>query len=67
VARRQITPWLSEIKAQYGHSYVDHVMDNFTLANKTAMMAGQYSVKNPDRETDTAKLEATLDFAQVRV
>lgn len=67
VARRQITPWLSEIKAQYGHSYVDHVMDNFTLANKTAMMMmGKYSVKNPDRETDTAKLEATLDFAQVR-
>ena len=62
IARRDLTPWLTELKAQYGHSYVDHVMDNYTLrANNGMKMAS-----NPDRETDTARLEASLGFDKVQ-
>ena len=62
VARREITPWLSELKAQYGHSYVDHLMDNYSLRPSKAMKMAN----NPDRETDTARLEATMIFEKVK-
>ena len=61
-SRRDITPWLSELKAQYGHSYVDHLMDNYTLRT----VKGMKMANNPDRETDTARLEATLSFDKVK-
>ena len=61
-SRRDITPWLSELKAQYGHSYVDHLMDNYTLRT----VKGMKMANNPDRETDTARLEGTLSFDKVK-
>ena len=62
VARRDLTPWLSELKAQYGHSYVDHVMDNYSLRPN----AGMKMENNPDRTTDTARLQADLGFEKVQ-
>ena len=62
VARRDLTPWLSELKAQYGHSYVDHLMDNYSLRPNMGMKMEN----NPDRSTDTARLQARLDFERVQ-
>lgn len=62
VARRDLTPWLSELKAQYGHSYVDHLMDNYSLRPNMGMKMEN----NPDRSTDTARLQASLDFERVQ-
>lgn len=57
--KRNINSWLSELSFNYGYSYVDHVMDNYSHREKTAMM---YMAMNPDRRTQTARLKAVLDF-----
>ncbi len=58
--QRNITPWLSELKFNYGYSYVDHVMDNYTHRQKPPKM--MFMAMNPDRRTQNARLQATLDF-----
>lgn len=57
--KRNITSWLTELSLNYGYSYVDHVMDNYSYRNHTAPM---FMAMNPDRRTQNARLKATLDF-----
>ncbi|MCC4263312.1 TonB-dependent copper receptor [Oceanimonas baumannii] len=57
--RQAITPWLSKLQLQFGHSEVDHVMDNYSLRPLEGMM---YKAMNPDRSTDTARLLAELNL-----
>ncbi|MCL6264313.1 TonB-dependent copper receptor [Craterilacuibacter sp. RT1T] len=54
--RRNIAPWLSALRAEYGHSDVDHVMDNFSLRPQPGMKM----LSNPDRTTDSAQIAADL-------
>jgi iron complex outermembrane receptor protein len=54
-----VTNWLNAVNLQYGHSYVDHVMDNYSLRTAgTGMMA--YMASNPDRQTDTASFNVDI-------
>lgn len=49
------------LTAQYYHSYVDHVMDNFTLREPPVMMGNPMKmVSNPDRETQGARAAVDL-------
>lgn len=57
--RRNLAPWLAALRAEYGHSYVDHVMDNFSLRTPPADPAKR-ALSNPDRETDSARVAADL-------
>jgi iron complex outermembrane receptor protein len=50
--KKALTPLLEKVEAQIYHSYVDHVMDNYTLRPLTGMKM----VSNPDRTTDGARL-----------
>ncbi|MCK9529764.1 MAG: TonB-dependent copper receptor [Gammaproteobacteria bacterium] len=58
-SRDNLSPLVQRIEAQYYHSYVDHVMDNFSLRTPPAppMMK---MVSNPDRTTDGARLVVDL-------
>lgn len=56
--RQRLAPWLARVSASYHYSYVDHVMDNFTL--RPAGMMNMLS--NPDREIEGGKLQADLDL-----
>lgn len=58
--KRNINNWLSELSFSYGYSDVDHVMDNYSHREKSG---GMFMAMNPDRRTHTARLKATLDFA----
>lgn len=61
--RQAITPWLGKLQLQYGHSEVDHVMDNYSLRPVPVMMGKpMYMAMNPDRTTDTARLLAELNL-----
>ncbi len=62
--QKNINDWFSELYVSYGHSYVDHVMDNYTLRDVSKMKNGKpnHKVMNPDRTNDTMKLMATLDI-----
>ena len=53
-----LTPVLQKLAAQVNYNYIDHVMDNYSLRTKPAMM--NYMVNNPDRETQSAKLSGDL-------
>jgi iron complex outermembrane receptor protein len=54
--KSNLTPVLQKIAAQVNYTYIDHVMDNYSL--RTPGTA--YSVNNPDRETQSAKVSADL-------
>ncbi|WP_344962181.1 TonB-dependent copper receptor [Oceanisphaera sediminis] len=56
--RQAITPWLGKLQLQYGHSLVDHVMDNYSLRPNSDM----FMAMNPERSTDTARLMAELNL-----
>lgn len=56
--QQALNPWLETVRLQAGRSYVDHIMDNFSLRNGTA--AAMRRLSNPDRQTDTAAIEADL-------
>ncbi|MGD9871233.1 MAG: TonB-dependent copper receptor [Thauera sp.] len=60
--KRNISPLVQRIEANIYYSYIDHVMDNFSLRDKPT--AAQYSVNNPDRETKGARFVATLTPAE---
>ncbi len=57
--RKNISPLVDKVEAEVYHSYVDHIMDNFSLRTKPA--ASMYMVSNPDRETDGARAAVTLN------
>lgn len=58
--RYAITPWLSTLQLQYGHSEIDHVMDNYSLRPNS----GMFSAMNPKRSTDTARIMAELSLGK---
>ncbi|NTV95484.1 MAG: TonB-dependent copper receptor [Thiobacillus sp.] len=58
--KANLSPVLQKLTAQVNYTYIDHVMDNYSLRTKTAAM---YMVSNPDRETRSAKLGADLALA----
>ncbi|MGO1793059.1 MAG: TonB-dependent copper receptor [Oceanisphaera sp.] len=58
--RDAITPWLSRLQLQYGHSVIDHVMDNYSLRANS----GMFKAMNPERSTDTARLMAELSLGE---
>ncbi len=64
-SRRHLTPWLSEVEAQLFYSYIDHVMDNFTLKAPPTNPQGQPLLRlgNPDRRTLGGRLAAELELA----
>lgn len=56
--KRNLSPLVQRIEANIYYSYIDHVMDNYSLRQKPA--TADYSVNNPDRETKGARFVATL-------
>ncbi|MGL6070028.1 TonB-dependent copper receptor [Craterilacuibacter sp.] len=62
---RNLAPWLAALRAEASHSYVDHVMDNFSLRSGTP--TAKRALSNPDRETDGAKLEADLKLGSAEL
>ena len=56
--RKNISPLVDKVEAEVYHSYVDHIMDNYTLRTKTA---GMFMISNPDRTTDGARAAVTLN------
>ena len=56
--KRNLSPLVQRIEANVYYSYIDHVMDNFSLRRKPP--AAPFSVNNPDRETKGARFVATL-------
>ncbi|MCW3481657.1 TonB-dependent copper receptor [Neisseriaceae bacterium JH1-16] len=61
--KRALTAWLDKLSLYYSHSYVDHVMDNYTLRDGTPPM--KRAAMNPDRTADTARLAADLAFGEL--
>ncbi len=58
-SKKQLSPLVRKVEAQYTHNYIDHVMDNYTLRTRS----GNYMWNNPDRETDGLRLSADLAVA----
>lgn len=63
--RRNLSGWLDALRLQLGHSYVDHVMDNYSLRPQTA--PASRSAMNPDRSADTGRLAADMAFGDWEV
>lgn len=61
VARAGITPWLDRLEALWFYSYVDHVMDNYTLRSPPMMPMVSY----PDRRTTGGRLSAEFHPASI--
>lgn len=57
----QISPLLRKLSARVYTSYVDHVMDNYSLRTPTA---NKYAAMNPDRETSGARLLGELALSE---
>src|SRR5690606_23552744 len=54
--KRNLSPLVARVEALAYYSYIDHVMDNFSLrASK-----GMKMLNNPDRETKGARVAVTL-------
>jgi iron complex outermembrane receptor protein len=53
-----ISPLVAKLSARVYHTYIDHVMDNFSLRPLTGMAM----VSNPDRDTYGARVAADLDL-----
>lgn len=56
--RANLSPLVGKLSARVYHSYIDHVMDNYTRRTNT----GTASLSNPDRETDGARLSVDLNL-----
>jgi len=59
--KANLSPLLGKLSARVYHSYIDHVMDNYSLRTKTAAM---YMVSNPDRDTTGARLFAEFNLSE---
>lgn len=57
--KKNLSPLLGKLSARVYHTYIDHVMDNYSLRTKPV---GNYMVNNPDRETDGARVSADLNL-----
>ncbi len=56
--RRAVSPVIDKVSAQVFHSYIDHVMDNYSLRDKPAK--AMYMISNPDRITTGGRAELRL-------
>ncbi len=54
--RRALSPLVRKVEAQAYYSYIDHVMDNFSLRQNNGMKM----LNNPDRRTVGGRIAATL-------
>lgn len=54
--KRNISPMLAKVEALAYYSYIDHVMDNYSLRENKGMKM----LNNPDRETKGARVAVTL-------
>jgi iron complex outermembrane recepter protein len=61
VARTDITPWLTQLKAVAFYNYIDHVMDNYTLRAPPTMPMVSY----PDRRTVGARITADISLGEL--
>jgi len=55
-SKDDISDILSKVTFKYAYSYIDHVMDNYSLRKTSAM----FRASNPDRRTQSASLNAEL-------
>jgi iron complex outermembrane receptor protein len=56
--KSNINSTITNLNARVYHSYIDHVMDNYTRRPDPA--ANKFSAMNPDRETDGARVSIDL-------
>lgn len=59
--RRNVSALLGKVSARVYHTYIDHVMDNYSLRTKTAIT---YAVNNPDRDTNGARISADFTLGE---
>lgn len=59
--KKNLSPLVGNLSARVYHSYIDHVMDNYGLRPNAGTITS-YSVNNPDRETDGARISADLNL-----
>ncbi|WP_049630977.1 TonB-dependent copper receptor [Cellvibrio sp. pealriver] len=57
---KNLSPVWKKLETQVYYNYVDHVMDNYSLRKLTGMTAMQMA-SNPDRQTEGARVLATLN------
>jgi iron complex outermembrane receptor protein len=57
--KTHLSPLLAKLSARVYHTYIDHVMDNYSLRPQTGMKM----VSNPDRDTDGARVSADLNLS----
>ncbi|WP_331344258.1 TonB-dependent copper receptor [Cellvibrio sp. UBA7661] len=57
---KNLTPVWKKLETQIYYNYVDHVMDNYSLRKLTGMTTMQMA-SNPDRQTEGARVLATLN------
>jgi iron complex outermembrane receptor protein len=60
--KANLGPVLQKLKAQVNYTYIDHVMDNYSLRTPPANPA-MYMLNNPDRETTSARVSGDLAVA----
>ncbi|MCL4182296.1 MAG: TonB-dependent copper receptor [Burkholderiaceae bacterium] len=60
--KRRVSALVQRIRAQVDWNYIDHVMDNYSLRPKPAMMP--FSWSNPDRETLGMRAGAELALGE---
>ncbi|MCL2590713.1 MAG: TonB-dependent copper receptor [Betaproteobacteria bacterium] len=64
--KRKISSLVEKIDAQVYYSYIDHVMDNYSLRDRPAMgMMGNKQVNNPDRQTTGFRLAGDLNLGEM--
>lgn len=59
--KARLSPLVGRLSARVYHSYIDHVMDNYTRRPYSGA-GNTYSISNPDRETDGARVSADLNL-----
>lgn len=65
--QRDISPLFGKLRAEVYHTYIDHVMDNFTLREPGPMMGSPMIMKvvsNPDRDVDGGRLSLELNLGE---
>ena len=60
--KKNLSPLLAKLSARVYHTYIDHVMDNYSLRTKAS---GNYMISNPDRDTDGARVFADLNLTSL--
>jgi len=59
-SRENITPWLSKVKAQAYHNYVDHIMDTYSMRYNNSGMGTMTAASQVDHLMQGGKLNAEM-------